>query len=163
MLHPEKARVVASPVRAAAAARRQLAALSQPSGSFDASRYFRGADNLGFLNVGTQAVRQLARELVRNNNEWEIQDALAFANQLISDRYLEVKGCGIERLACYRAELRQGLLRVKPMPGKGLSTDLAPTRLILWSPVCPLLLAHPRLARQMLTWSRDRNMWVRRA
>jgi len=153
-----------SPVRAAAAARRELTALSRPSGSFDASRYFRGADNLGFLNVGTQAVRQLARGFVRKNDEWDLQDALAFANQLISDRYLEVKGCGIEALACYRREFTPALLPVwKRWLAKNYSANWATTDSICGSLIGPLLITHPRLARQMLIWSRDSNMWVRRA
>src|SRR5262245_35025565 len=164
MLHPEKARVVVSPVRAAAAARRRLAALSRPSGTFDASRYFRGADNLGFLNVGTQTVRQLARGLVRDNDEWEIQDALAFANQLISDRYLEVKGFGIEALACYRREFTPALLPVwKRWLAKNYSANWATTDSICGSLIGPLLMVHPGLAKQMLIWARDPNMWVRRA
>src|SRR5262249_29305198 len=101
MLHSSKGRLM-SPTRAAARARRQLKALSRPSGSFDASRYFRSADGLGFLNVGTDVVRELARALVRDHrDEWGVSEALAFADALIADRYLEVKGIGIEVLARY--------------------------------------------------------------
>ena len=53
MLHPEKARVI-----------RELKKLSKPAGAFDASRYFRGAGDLGFYNVGTEAMRALARSVV---------------------------------------------------------------------------------------------------
>ena len=51
MLHPQKARL---------AAIRELRRLARPAGEFDASRYFRGADTLGFFNVGAKAIRALA-------------------------------------------------------------------------------------------------------
>jgi 3-methyladenine DNA glycosylase AlkD len=164
MLHPSKARVV-SPIRAAAHARRQLAALSRQSGSFDASRYFRGAANFGFLNVGTEAVREMARRLVRDNqNSWDVNDGLAFANALIADRYLEVKGVGIEVLARYRREFTPDLLPVwKRWLARNNSANWATTDAICGLLIGPLLVGHPRLVRLMPTWSRDTNMWVRRA
>jgi 3-methyladenine DNA glycosylase AlkD len=164
MLHPAKTRLV-SPVRAAASARRQLAALSRPSGSFDARRYFRGTDNLGFLNVGTQPVRQMARALVRDHrDEWGLEGALAFADALITDRHLEVKGLGIEALACYRREFTPNLLPVwKRWLSKNYSANWATTDSICGSLIGPLLVVYPRLVRLMPGWSRDSNMWVRRA
>lgn len=164
MLHPAKARV-ASPVRAAASARRRLVALSRPSGSFDASRYFRAAETLRFLNVGTTAVRQMAREIVRDHREaWGVKGALAFADALMPDRYLEVKGVGIEVLACFRRDFTPEFLPLwKRWLARNYSANWATTDSICGSLIGPLLIAHPRLARRMLTWSRDSNMWVRRA
>jgi 3-methyladenine DNA glycosylase AlkD len=164
MLHPAKTRLV-SPLRAAAAARRQLAGMSRPAGTFDASRYFRSAASLGFLNVGTEPVRQMARSLAREHRDgWGLKGTLAFANALIADRYLEVKGVGIEALACYRREFTPDLLPVwKRWLADNHSANWATTDSICGSLIGPLLVAHPRLVRQMLVWSRDSNMWVRRA
>jgi 3-methyladenine DNA glycosylase AlkD len=164
MLHSAKARVI-SPLRAAAKARRELAALSRPSPSFDASRYFRSADDFGFLNVGTLAVREMARRLVREQQHvWTVNDGLAFANVLISDRYLEVKGLGIEVLARYRRDFTPKLLPVwKRWLSNNYSTNWATTDAICGLLIGPLLVEHPRLATKMLAWSRDSNMWVRRA
>ena len=159
-----KARV-ASPIRAAAQARRHLAALARPSGSFDASRYFRGTGNLGFLNVGTAQVRQMARALVRDNRDrWDVTHAVTFANTLMPDRHLEVKGLGIEALACYRRHFTPDLLPGwKRWLSKNYSANWATTDSVCGSLIGPLLLAYPRLVRDMLIWSRDSNMWVRRA
>jgi 3-methyladenine DNA glycosylase AlkD len=156
---------VISPSRAAASARRELAALSRPSASFDASRYFRSVDDFGFLNVGTQAVRQMARRLVRDNQpDWTVEDGLAFANALIRDRYLEVKGLGIEVLARYRRDFSPKLLPVwKGWLSDNYSTNWATTDAICGLLIGPLIVDHPALIRQMLAWSRDSNMWVRRA
>jgi 3-methyladenine DNA glycosylase AlkD len=154
-----------SPSRAAASAQRELAALSRPSGSFDASRYFRSVDDVGFLNVGTQAVRQMARRLVRDHHPgWTVNDALAFASALISDRHLEVKGLGIEVLARYRRDFTPKLLPVwKRWLSNNHSANWATTDAICGLLIGPLFVEHPRLVTQMLAWSRDSNMWVRRA
>ena len=94
MFHPEKARVV-----------RELKKLSKPGGTFDASRYFRGAGDLGFYDVGTTAMRALARSIhAEHRHEWSIDDAMAFADALVVDRYLEVKSIGIEVVARYRRD-----------------------------------------------------------
>lgn len=154
-----------SPARAAARMRRQLKDLSRPSGSFDASRYFRSVDGLGFLNVGTDVVRKLARTLVRDHrDEWGVSEGLVFANALIADRYLEVKGVGIEVLACYRREFAPPLLPVwKRWLANNHSANWATTDAICGLLIGPLLVAQPRLVREMRSWSRDPNMWVRRA
>jgi len=154
-----------SPARAAARMRQQLKARSRPSGSFDASRYFRSIDGLGFLNVGTDVVRKLARALVRDHRDrWGVSEGLAFADALIADRHLEVKGVGIEVLACYRREFTPALLPVwKRWLSNNYSANWATTDGICGSLIGPLLVAHPRLVREMPSWSRDPNMWVRRA
>jgi 3-methyladenine DNA glycosylase AlkD len=154
-----------SPVRAAAVARRRLVSLSRPSGSFDASRYFRAADHLRFLNVGTTAVRQMAREIARKHREaWGITGGLAFADALMPDRYLEVKGVGIEVLACFRREFTPEVLPVwKGWLARNYSANWATTDSICGLLIGPLLIAHPRLARVMLAWAREPNLWVRRA
>ena len=154
-----------TPARAAAKARRQLTAMSRPSESFDASRYFRSAGNLGFLNVGTAAVRRLGRSIARDQREaWGVSGVLAFANALISDRHLEIKAVGIEAMACHRRDFAPNLLPVwKRWLARNYSANWATTDSICGSLIGPLLVAHPRLARLMPTWSRDRNMWVRRA
>ena len=154
-----------APSRAAASARRQLIELSRPSGSFDASRYFRSVDGFGFLNVGTQVVREMARRIVRDNQPgWTVNDGLAFADALISDRYLEVKGLGIEVLARYRRSFTPKLLPVwKRWLSNNYSTNWATTDAICGLLNGPLFVSHPRLVTQMLAWTRDSNMWVRRA
>ena len=131
----------------------------------DASRYFRGADDLRFLNVGTATVRQLGRAIAREHGDaWGVTGGLAFAAALVPDRYLEVKGVGIETLACFRREFTPELLRVwKGWLAKNYSANWATTDSICGSLIGPLLIAHPRLARVMLTWARDPNLWVRRA
>ena len=150
----EKARIV-----------RALKRLSRPAGEFDASRYFRAAGDLGFHNVGTDAMRALARSVYdEHRDEWSIDDAMALADALMADRYLETKSVGIEVVARYRRDFTPRLLPAwKRWLAKNHSANWATTDAICGALVGPLLVTHPRLAAQMRSWSRHSNMWVRRA
>ena len=151
--------------RAAADTRRQLKRMDHPASDFDASRYFLGADDLDFYNVGTDTMRALARAIHTEHRErWTIDDAVAFADTLIADRYLEVKSVGIELLACYRRDFRPRLLPIwRRWLARNHSANWATTDAMCGSLIAPLIVAHPQLAGRMREWSRHRNMWVRRA
>jgi hypothetical protein len=113
MLRPEEARVAAKavPARAAREAIRALAELACPAGGFDPARYFRAPGNLGFFNVGTAKMRELARSIHETHKAaWSIDDAMAFADALIENRYLEAKSVGIEVVARYRRDFTPRLL-----------------------------------------------------
>jgi 3-methyladenine DNA glycosylase AlkD len=159
MLHPAKARV------AAAAARRALAGMAQPSGDFDSSRYFRGPVDLGFYNVGTPAMRALARSIHRQHaGDWSIDEAMAVADILITDRHLEAKAVGIEIVARYRRDFTPALLaRWKRWLAGNHASNWSTTDAICGALIGPLVLQHPELGARLRVWARDRNMWVRRA
>ena len=139
--------------------------MAQPAGDFDASRYFRGSGDLGFYNVGTSVMRGLARSIhMKYRDVWTVDDALAFAETLIADRHLEVKSVGIEVLARYRREFRPALLPIwKRWLARNLSANWATTDAMCGALIGPLMVAHPGLGPRLRVWSRDRNMWVRRA
>jgi 3-methyladenine DNA glycosylase AlkD len=151
--------------KAAAEARRELKRLARPAGDFDASRYFRGSGELRFHNVGTGTMRALARSIQRKNKDaWSIDEAMAFANLLIQDPYLEVKSLGIEVVVRYRRDFTPGLLPVwKQWLARNHSANWATTDAIACYLIGPLLLSHSELAGQMRAWASHRNMWVRRA
>ena len=155
----------ASPARAARDAKRALARMARPAGAFDASRYFRGGGDLGFYNVGTAGVRALARQVhAAHRDAWPIDAAMAFADALIADRHLEVKGVAIEVVARYRRDFTPPLLAAwKRWLARNYSSNWATTDAICGLLVGPLLAAHPELAPRMRQWARDRSLWVRRA
>jgi 3-methyladenine DNA glycosylase AlkD len=154
----------ADPARVAAAARRAVARLARPAGEFDASRYFRGTAKLGFYNVSSARIRALAREIVRQHPDWEAADALAFAGVLIRDRYLDVKGVGIEALARFRRQFAPAFLPVwRRWLASNFADNWATTDAISGALIGPLLVAHPALVGRMAAWAHDRNLWVRRA
>jgi 3-methyladenine DNA glycosylase AlkD len=155
----------ASPRAAARDAKRSLQQMARPAGRFDASRYFRGEHNLGFYNVGTGPMRALARSIhTTHRDEWTVADAMTFADLLVVDRYLEVKSIGIEVVARYRRDFTPRLLpRWKRWLARNHSANWATTDSICGSLLGPLLARYPALIPRMRVWSRDRNMWVRRA
>jgi len=139
--------------------------MARPTADFDASRYFRGAGELAFYNVGTAALRELARTIhAEHKAEWSIDEAMAFADALIEDRHLEAKSIGIELVARYRRDFTPGLLpRWKRWLAGNHSANWATTDAICGMLIGPLLLQHAELGARMRVWARDRNMWVRRA
>jgi 3-methyladenine DNA glycosylase AlkD len=159
MLHPQKARL------AAREATRALARLARPAGDFDSSRYFRGPVNLGFYNVGTAAMRALARSIhAAHKADWSIDEAMAFADVLIEDRHLEAKSIGIEVVARYRRAFTPALLpKWKRWLAENHSANWATTDSICASLIGPLVLQHAELGARLRVWAKDRNMWVRRA
>jgi 3-methyladenine DNA glycosylase AlkD len=150
---------------AARETRRALKRLARPAGDFDASRYFRGEHGLGFYNVGTKPMRALARSVyLAHRGRWGIGQAMAFADSVITDRYLEVKSVGIEVVARYRRDFSPELLaRWKRWLAGNHSANWATTDAICGMLIGPLLVGHAEHARQMRSWAKDRNMWVRRA
>jgi 3-methyladenine DNA glycosylase AlkD len=150
--------------RAAASAVRALKRLARPAGDFDARRYFRGAADLGFYNVGTAAMRALARSIHTAHPDWSVDDAMRFADRLIVDRHLETKSVGIEVVARHRRGFTAALLpRWKRWLAGNHSANWATTDAMCDLLIGPLLVQVPDRAAVMRDWSRDRNMWVRRA
>jgi len=162
-------RDVAHPSRAVAEAAvraiRELTQLATPPGAFNPSRYFRPTVPLGFLNVRTPVVRALGRRLAREHRaDWTLGEVVAFADLMLRDPRLEVKGAGIETLAGFRRAFRPGLL---PAAKRWLAQDhcanWATTDTLCGSVISPLLLAEPALVAKVASWTRHRNLWVRRA
>ena len=149
----------------ARAAKRALAQLARPTGAVDESRYFRDTTGLGFYNVGTDRVRAMARAIAdRHKSDWTVRNALAFADALITDRHLEVKGLGIEVLARFRRQFTPALLSAwKRWLATNHSANWATTDAICGLLIGPLVAVHPERAPTVSRWAGHRNMWVRRA
>jgi 3-methyladenine DNA glycosylase AlkD len=175
MLHPPKADVDSAsapralrrdaPERAAKDAVRELRRLARPSGDFDARRYFRDTQGLGFYNVGTATMRTLARSIhAAHRDRWTIDDAMQFAERLVANRYLEVKAVGIEVVSRYHRDFAPPLLaRWKHWLARNDSANWATTDHLCGALIGPALVRFPERAAGMRAWSRSPNMWVRRA
>ena len=149
----EKARVI-----------RELKKLARPARDFDARRYFRGDLDLAFYNVATGPTRALARSIVEEHDAWTVDDAMALADVLVCDRYLEVKSVGIELVARYRHEFTPRLLpHWKRWLAENHSSNWATTDGISVYLIGALVVRYPELACRIATWARHRNLWVRRA
>jgi 3-methyladenine DNA glycosylase AlkD len=173
MTRGQRARTRTSPKRgvdrgqakAAAAAQRELKKMARPAGGFDASRYFRDTGGLRFYNVGTDRMRALARSIhAAHAARWSIDDAMAFADMLIADRFIEAKSIGIEVVARYRRALTPALLPMwKRWLAENHAANWATTDAICGMLIGPTLAAHPAAAGKLRPWSSHRNLWVRRA
>ena len=153
-----------SPARVARNVRQELGRLARPSPGFDASRYFRDAGGLQFLNIGTDRVRAMARDVVRAHPDWSLNEAVQFADTLIRDRHLEVKGIAIEVLGRYWRTFTPSLLRTwKSWLANGYASNWATTDAICGLLIGPLILAHPKVAKELASWTRHSSLWVRRA
>jgi len=139
--------------------------MARPAGAFDAARYFRGDHGLRFYNTGTAPMRALVRSIhAANRGRWSIDEAMALADQLIEDPYLEAKSVGIELVARYARDFRPALLpRWKRWLARHHSANWATTDAICGLLVGPLLVRFPDRAPELRQWARDRNLWVRRA
>jgi 3-methyladenine DNA glycosylase AlkD len=139
--------------------------MSRPAGAFNAERYFRGDHGLRFYNVGTTAMRALAKEIyAAHRDAWTIDDAMRLADDLMWDPYLETKSVGIEVVARFRREFSPRLLpRWKRWLAQDLSANWATTDAICGALTGPLLAQYPELLPEMRAWARHRNLWVRRA
>jgi 3-methyladenine DNA glycosylase AlkD len=145
--------------------KRELSRLSHSAGTFDAQRYFRGTADLRFYNVGSEAVRDMAKAIHRAHEDtWTVADAMKLADELIEDPYLDTKAVGIELVRLFRRQFTPRLLpRWKRWLARNYSSNWATTDAICGYLIGPLVLAHPALVPRVAGWSRDRNMWVRRA
>ena len=135
-----------SVAREALALRHALRRLAKPAGAFDASRYFRGTSNLGFYNVRAEDVRRLARDLAKKHtDDWSVDDAIALADTLVKDRFLEVKNVGIETVARFRKHFaRSHLPTWKRWLAANHSDNWATTDTLCGALIGPLLVAEPR-------------------
>jgi 3-methyladenine DNA glycosylase AlkD len=145
--------------------KRELARMARPAGTFDAQRYFRGDHKLRLYNTGTEPMRAFARSVYEaNRDHWSVADAMVFAGELITDEYLETKSVGIEVVARFRRSFTPNLLpQWKQWLAGNHSANWATTDSICGQLIGPLLVQHPALGEKLRGWSRDRNMWVRRA
>jgi 3-methyladenine DNA glycosylase AlkD len=161
----QEAVVTVAPRVAARAIERRIAALARPTGAFDASRYFRGADDLAFHNVGARTIRNVAREAhLEYRDGWSVDEALECADLLMKSRYLDVKAAGVELVGRYRREFAPRMLQMwRRWLAEGRAANWATTDAICGLLIGPLLVGRPRLAASLGRWAADRSLWVRRA
>src|SRR4029450_5301674 len=94
---------------------------------------------------------------------WTVSDAVAFADIMMKNRYLEVKSVGVEVLACYRKTFTPSLLVVcQRWLGDGHSGNWATTDSICGQIIGPILLRNPNLVARLRSWRKHRSLWVRR-
>jgi 3-methyladenine DNA glycosylase AlkD len=139
--------------------------MADPESARGFRTYFKKDDDVALLGVKTTPVRTLARELYRRvAPAWQVADAVAFADLMVRDRYLEAKFLGLTVLGRYRAAYPRTLLTTarKWLAG-GHLCNWAAVDAVAPMVLTPLVVQYPQLEPRLIRWGRARNQWLRRA
>ncbi len=146
-------------------ARTRLRSMADPESAHGFRTYFKKDDDVALLGVKTTPVRTLARELYqRVAPTWQVADAVAFADLMVRDRYLEAKGLGLTVLNRYRAVYPRSLLATaRKWLADGHLCNWAAVDALAPLVLTPLVVRYPQLEPRLIRWGGARNQWLRRA
>jgi 3-methyladenine DNA glycosylase AlkD len=157
-----------STITAAQAARhiiKTLKAAGHPDRASQSRLYFKDYEDVQFYGLAVPETRDVEREFfISVKGSWTLEDALALCDLLICERQMEAKQIGIEVLARFKRQFTPAMLK----PIKGWLADdhcgnWATTDALCSLVLAPLLQKHPELITQLKRWTREKNLWVRRA
>jgi 3-methyladenine DNA glycosylase AlkD len=139
--------------------------MADPESARGFRTYFKKDDEVALLGVKTTPVRDLARELYqRVAPTWHVADAVAFADLMVRDRYLEAKGLGLTVLSRYRAAYPRSLLATaRKWLADGHLCNWAAVDSVAPMVLTPLVVRYPQLEPRLIRWGRARSQWLRRA
>lgn len=139
--------------------------MADPRSARQSRTYFKKHDEVALLGVKTTPARALARELYqRVAPTWQVADAVAFADLMVRNRYLEAKGLGLTVLGRYRDYYPRSLLATaRKWIADGHLRNWAAIDAVAPTVLTPLVVRYPRLEPRLIGWSRARSQWLRRA
>lgn len=141
-----------------------LKAAGTPERASQSRVYFKADEDVQFYGLKTPEVRQIEREFFASvKGVWVYADALGFCDVMIREKHLEAKMIGFELLARFKRDFTPELLKtIKRWLLENHSANWATTDGLCSAVVTPLLQKHPELIEQLKTWTKDKNLWVRR-
>jgi 3-methyladenine DNA glycosylase AlkD len=157
-----------STITAAQAAReiiKTLRTAGQPDRAAQSRVYFKDYEDVQFYGVAAPEMRQIALRLSSCVERiWKLEDALTCCDLLIREKHQEAKQAGVEILGRFKKHYTLDLLK----PIKGWLADdhcgnWATTDGLCSVVLAPLLQKHPELIAELKRWTREENLWVRRA
>lgn len=161
---PDTSKARLTPDAAARCALKALEQAGRPERAAGAAAYFKAYQSVQFYGVDSPTVRKMASEIRRDHaRDWQLADAVRFADALISKPQLEAKGLGVCVLGRFRGDFDAKLLARAKRWLQAYCHDWASTDSLCGEVLGPLLLAHPDLLPQLRTWRRSRALYVRRA
>jgi 3-methyladenine DNA glycosylase AlkD len=141
-----------------------LQRLGSPVRAEGAAGYFKAYEKLRFFGVDTPTVRRMASEIRKTDaRDWQIRDAVVFADAMITQPELEAKVLGVCVLARFRGDFVPSLLERARRWLANHCTDWASTDALCGEIIGPLLISHPELVPRLRAWRRSRHLYVRRA
>ncbi len=154
-----------TPAQFVRTAKTALRNAGSPKVAESSRRFFKQSDKASFYGVTTPELRRLEREAFRPiKGQWELAQAVAFAQSMLETKQLEAKHFGLLTLSRFERSYEPRLLRTAE---QWLKHDHCAN----WATVdtlCPLVLtplvvAFPDLTARVERWVRSKNLWVRRA
>ena len=141
-----------------------LKAAGTPERASQSRVYFKADEDVQFYGLKTPEARQIEREFFASvKGVWVYADALGFCDVMIREKHLEAKMIGFELLARFKRDFTPELLKtIKRWLLENHSANWATTDGLCSAVVTPLLQKHPELIEQLKTWTKDKNLWVRR-
>ncbi len=142
-----------------------LKAAGTPERAAQSRFYFKPDEDVRFYGLKTPEVRQIEREFYASvKGVWNYEDALEFCDLLIRQKHLEAKQVGVGLLARFKGDFTPALLKtVKGWLLENHSANWATTDELCSLALTPLLQKHLELIEQLKAWTKDKNLWVRRA
>jgi 3-methyladenine DNA glycosylase AlkD len=159
---------MASAITAAQAAKqviKTLKAAGHPDRAAQSRVYFKDYEDARFYGLAVPEARAVEREFFASvKSIWTLADALKLCDLLIREQELEAKQIGIEVLARFKRQFTPALLSsLKGWLADNHCSNWATTDGLCSALLAPLVQKHPELIGELKRWTRDENLWVRRA
>jgi 3-methyladenine DNA glycosylase AlkD len=154
-----------SPQQAAKQIIKALKAVGHPDRAAQSRVYFKDYEDVRFYGLAVPEARAVEREFFASvKGIWTLEDALGLCDLLIRERELEAKQIGIEVLARFKRQFSPALLAtIKGWLADNHCSNWATTDGLCSLLLAPLVQKHPELIAQLKRWTREGNLWVRRA
>jgi len=159
---------MASTITAAQAAKqiiKTLKAAGNPDRAAQSRIFFKDYEDVRFYGLAVPEARAVEREFFASvKGAWTLEDALHLCDLLIRERELEAKQVGIEVLARFKRKFTPALLEtIKGWLADNHCSNWATTDGLCSALLAPLVQKHPELIAELKRWTREENLWVRRA
>jgi len=154
-----------SPQQAAKQLIKTLKAAGNPDRAAQSRVFFKAYEDVRFYGLAVPETREVEREFFASvKGVWALEDALALCDLLIRERELEAKQIGIELLARFKRQFTPALLEIiKGWLAEDYCNNWATTDGLCSVLLAPLVQKHPGLIVELKRWTREENLWVRRA
>lgn len=127
--------------------------------------FFKDDEEVQFYGLSAPEVRQIEREFFSMvKDTWTLEDALALCEALLPKPQLEAKHISLEVLARFKRQFTPALLEtIKGWLVNNHCGNWATTDTLCSLALAPLVQNHPELIAELKRWTREKNLWVRRA
>lgn len=157
-----------SAISAAQAAKqiiKTLKTVGHPDRAAQSRIFFKDYEDVRFYGLSVPEARAVEREFFTSvKGVWTLEDALALCDLLIREPELEAKQIGIEVLSRFKRQFSPALLEtIKAWLAENHCRNWATTDGLCSALLAPLVQKHPELIAELKRWTREENLWVRRA